>query len=201
MERLLGYAAMAEQAIHMKEQQAAPPAFGCPDLRRAECEDFNKIIPDIRKTIPTSWSDDDILRLIYAQHEFVNDPNGKPMSRVKWGSKSRKAIQVQLERLRSSGTMFLQRYFCENPCEWTSDDMKELNHACQFGPPEFMSPRHKRAAVSAGGCGHAHDIISLVEAAGATTAVFYHLVWSGETVCRTYRIRNKRDGNRVCEER
>eukprot|EP00622_Pseudochattonella_farcimen_P002272 FR737174.1.p2 GENE.FR737174.1~~FR737174.1.p2 ORF type:complete len:111 (+),score=9.55 FR737174.1:253-585(+) len=38
MERLLGYAAMAEQAIHMKEQQAAPPAFGCPDLRRAECE-------------------------------------------------------------------------------------------------------------------------------------------------------------------
>ena len=25
----------------MKEQQAAPPAFGCPDLRRAECEDFN----------------------------------------------------------------------------------------------------------------------------------------------------------------
>ena len=65
------------------------------------------------------------------------------MSRVKWGSKSRKAIQVQLERLRSSGTMFLQRYFCENPCEWTSDDMKELNHACQVriissDSPEFL---------------------------------------------------------------
>ena len=39
--------------------------------------------------------------------------------------------------------MFLQRYFCENPYEWTSDDMKELNHACQVrtissDSPEFL---------------------------------------------------------------
>ena len=88
------------------------------------------MIPEIKHMSP-AWSEHDILSLIKAQNEFVNDPVGKPITCVKWGAKSQNAIQIELSRIRTSGSIFLQRYFRENPHEWTRTDMDELNGVCQ----------------------------------------------------------------------
>jgi len=140
---------LAEMAIELKEQHVnAAPALGSPDMNRPECADFNRMIAEIQHISGPTWSEHDVMSLIKTQNDFVNNPLACPITRAKWGTKSNQAILKNLERIRTSENMYLQRYFRVNPETWSPTDMNELNQACQTATfQDVHIPGKSQAAI------------------------------------------------------
>mgnify|MGYP001026025537 FL=1 len=100
-------------------------------LTREKFVPYLQMIAEIQHISGPTWSEHDVMSLIKTQNDFVNNPLACPITRAKWGTKSNQAILKNLERIRTSENMYLQRYFRVDPETWSPTDMNELNQACQ----------------------------------------------------------------------
>ena len=88
-------------------------------LTREKFVPYLQMIAEIQHISGPTWSEHDVMSLIKTQNDFVNNPLACPITRAKWGTKSNQAILKNLERIRTSENMYLQRYFRVDPETWS----------------------------------------------------------------------------------
>jgi len=117
-------------------------------LTREKFVPYLQMIAEIQHISGPTWSEHDVMSLIKTQNDFVNNPLACPITRAKWGTKSNQAILKNLERIRTSENMYLQRYFRVDPETWSPTDMNELNQACQTATfQDVHIPGKSQAAI------------------------------------------------------